>query len=156
MAVVEFKSVGERADARQFQPEANEIPIGVKTPLRLGTQNDGIFAMHFNLPDQIQDNFRNLILTNHGERLGNYNFGANLRELTLEFGKDNFDTESIVRIRNAVNRFMPFIEPRTFEASVDPSETSNAIAQARIRITYDVPRLRIQGKQIEVRLSVGG
>ena len=30
---------------------------------------------------QLADNFRNLIMTNHGERLGRYNYGANLNSL---------------------------------------------------------------------------
>ena len=112
---IEFKSVGDRASARKFQPVTNEIPIGIKTPLRLGENNDGIFAMHLNIADQIHDNFRNLLLTNYGERLGQYEYGANLRELAMELGRSDFDAEAIVRIRNAINTFMPFIEPKTFE-----------------------------------------
>ena len=156
MAVIEFKSVGERATNAKFQPVENERPIGIKTPLRFGNENDGVFAMHFSLENQIQDNFRNLLLTNHGERLGVYDFGANLRELTLEFGKSTFDTEAIIRIRSAVNKFMPFLEPRTFESLVDSRDSMNGIANVTIRITYDVPRLGITTKQIEVCMSVGG
>lgn len=156
MAAIDFKSVGERADAPRFRSVTNETPIGIKTPLRFGFQNDGIFAMHFRLSDQIHDNFKNLLLSNHGDRLGLYDFGANLRELTLEYGKDSFDVDAIVRIRTAVAKYMPFLEPRTFESFVDPRETSNAIAKVRIRISYDVPRLGITGKAIEVELYVGG
>ena len=153
--VIEFKSVGEPTTARRLQPVVNEIPIGIKTPLRLGDQNDGIFSMHFNLAKQIHDNFRNLLLTNHGERLGQFNFGANLRELSLELGRDDFDSEAVIRIRGAINSFMPFIEPKTFESSVITDDLTS-IGKVLIKITYDVPRLNIANKGIGVIIFVGG
>ncbi len=154
MAIIDFKSVGERADSEKFKVTKNEVPIGIKTPLRLGSQNDGIFSMHFSLTDQIQDNFRNLLLTNHGERLGLYDFGTNLRELSLEYGQETFDVEAIRRIRTAISRYMPFIEPRTFESTVVSS--GNAISNIRLMITYDLPNLGVSSKKIEVTISVGG
>lgn len=156
MAVIDFKSVGESSALKKFQPVVNEIPIGIKTPLRFGNQNDGIFAMHFNLANQIQDNFRNMLLTNHGERVGLYDFGANLKELSFELAKEDFDAESIRRIRSAIGKYMPFIDPRTFESEILGKNTVNAIGRAKIRIVYDVPRLDITNKSIEVIVFVGG
>jgi len=155
VAVIDFKSVGERSSASKFQPIANETPIGIKTPLRFGNKNDGIFAMHFNIADQIQDNFRNLLLTNHGDRLGRYDFGANIKELCFEHNHDTFDAEAILRIRDAVNKYMPFIEPATFESK--PTAGLNGIIErVDITITYDVPRLKIVGKEIVVTIFVRG
>ena len=67
---ITFKSVGELSTDRKFTTTPVQNPIGIKTPLSLGQDADGIFSMHFKLEDQIQDNFRNLLLTNNGERLG--------------------------------------------------------------------------------------
>lgn len=156
MVAIDFKSVGEIATSRKFQPANNEIPIGIKTPLRFGDSNDGIFAMHFNLADQIEDNFRNLLLTNHGDRLGRFDFGANLFELSFELGKQEFDFEAIRRIRAATNKFMPFISLKTFESEILGKDTINAIGKAKIRIVYDVPRLNITNKSIEMIIFVGG
>jgi len=156
VAVIEFKSVGEAATLSKFQSIINEVPIGIKTPLRLGIENDGIFSMHLRLPDQIQDNFRNLLLTNHGERLGRYNYGANLSELSYELGKSEFDAEAIRRIRLAINKFMPFIDPRTFESEILTEDVRNGVGQAKMRIIYDVPRLGIANKSIEIVIFVGG
>lgn len=157
MAVIDFKSVGERTDNPRLQNTTqNEIPIGIKTPFRIGSGNEGIFAMHFSLEDQIQDNFRNLLQTNKGERLGRYNFGANLKELSFERGQSNFDVEAIQRIRGAISQYMSFIEPRTFESNVDSRESQNGLVKVRIAITYDVPRIGINSKRIEVTLVVGG
>lgn len=155
MAVIDFKSVGDRADALKFQPVVNEAPIGIKTPLRPGTQNDGIFAMHFDIEDQIQDNLRNLLLTNHGERLGLYDFGSNLKSLSFEHGQDAFDAEAVVLIKAAIDKYMPFLSPRTFESN--PLAGKNGlIERVNITITYDVPRLGIIGKKIMVSIFVRG
>lgn len=154
--MIEFKSVGEAATLAKFQPVINEVPIGIKTPLRLGIDNDGIFAMHLKLSDQIQDNLRNLLLTNNGERLGLYDFGANLGELSYELGKSEFDAEAIRRIRLAINKYMPFIDPRTFESEILGEDVRNGVGQAKMRIVYDVPRLGITNRSIEIVIFVGG
>jgi len=155
MTVIDFKSVGDRASSEKFAKKENSIPIGIKTPLRLGNQNDGIFAMNFNVADQVDDNFRNLLLTNHGERLGHYDFGANLRELAMEYAFDTFDSEAITRIRSAINKFMPFISPRTFEA-IPLTGANGVIERVDIVITYDVPRLGIVERKTRVSIFTRG
>lgn len=155
MAEISFKSVGEMANTDKFQAEANTLPIGIMTPLRLGTQSDGIFAMHFSVPGQIQDNLRNLLLTNKGERLGMYDFGANLRELTMEHGSDAFDGAAVSRIKAAVDRYMPFVGLNTFASKAIPN-LNGAIERVDVAITYDVPKLGLVGKEIVVTLFVRG
>lgn len=155
MAILDFKSAGESSSLQKFKVVENTEPIGFITPLRFGTQNDGLFGMHFDIGNQIQDNFRNLLLTNHGERLGMFNFGANLRELTMEHGREAFDSEAITRIRDAINRHMPFINPRTFESKQIPGQ-GGTVERVDIKIVYDVPRLGIVGKEIMITLYVRG
>lgn len=155
MAVIDFKSVGEKTTARRFQVQENQTPIGIKTPLQLGIKNDGIFAMHFSLLNQIRDNYRNLLLTNWGDRLGNYQFGANLKELSLEHGQENFDVEAISRIRDATQRWMSFVSPRTFEATRVP-EASGHINIVKIRITYDILNISVTDQVVEVIIRVRG
>lgn len=155
MATISFKSVGDKASAMKFQPVENSTPIGIKTPLRFGAQNDGIFSMHFSLEAQIQDNFRNLLLTNHGERLSLYDFGANLRHLSFEHGQDRFDSEAIFNIRTAVSKYMPFISLGTFSSTPRPS-VSGMVEQVDITIVYDVPRLNLVEKEIVVTIFVRG
>lgn len=155
MVAIDFKNAGEKISAKKFQAIPNTTPIGFKTPLRLGTSHDGIFAMHLDLGDQIQDNFKNLLLTNHGERLGLYDFGANLRELSMEHGHDTFDAQAIDRIKTTADKYMPFLNLRTFESTVLPS-LSGIVERVDIKIIYDVPRLGIIGKEIVVTIFVRG
>jgi len=153
-----FKSVGiQEADFRQNQKTYadNERPIGIKTPLELGKTNDGIFKMHTDGVAQIHDNFRNLLLTNHGDRLGLYDFGANLAELSHELGAEMGDTEAIKRIKKATAKYMPFIELDTFEPLIDHHENEH-IAKVGLRITYHIPKLLIKDKKIEVLIYTAG
>ena len=149
----DFKSVGER-DAiavKRVRDEVVKLPIGIKTPLELGTGEDGIFKMHRDLDETIADDFRNLLLTNRGDRLFHHNIGANLREICFELGTDDGDVEAIARIRSATRAVLPFIELLTFETFVEPS-IAGEIAKVGIRISYSIPVVSNKQRQIEVIL----
>lgn len=122
--MLSFKDVGFLSNQNNpaTNPGDNLLPIGFKTPLE-SDDGSSIFKMHYDLTEQITDNLRNLILTNHGERLAFYDFGANLRPLLTDFGnKDNFDAEAMTRIKKAVTKFMPFVELIGFESKIDRLE----------------------------------
>ena len=163
---ISFKSVGNKTTARKFTRTRSPVPIGIKTPLELGTGRSGLFKMHFNLPDTIHDNLRNLIMTNNGERLGRYDFGANLRELTTELvAKDSFDAEAMMRINQTAGKFMPFVELETFDSKFYRIAGSSVeldllpdegIAKIEIEITYNVPKLRIAGKKLGLTIFTIG
>lgn len=153
---VSFKSVGELSTDRQFRVVPNELPIGIKTPLTLGQGSDGILAMHYKTADQIQDNFRNLLMTNWGERLGFYDFGANLRGMLFDLTAQDFDTQVMVRIKRAVSKWMPYIELSTFDKTILGRDPNSGLARIRIKITYNVPKLGITNKGIELSFSLGG
>ena len=151
-----FKSVGTlNTDRRKQYPVIpNEKPIGIKTPIQFGTSNDGIFKMNKKMSDQITDNFRNMILTNHGERLAHYDFGANLEELIHELGNGDADSEAIRRISVTTKKYMPYINLDTFVAFQNQGEHGlpNKVV---IKIMYSVPRINLNNKTIEVVLFTG-
>lgn len=155
MAIISFKSVGRTASTRALETtESTKIPIGIKTPMQSGGTGEGIWAMHFELSDQVNDNLRNLILTNWGERLGAYDFGANLRELTTELvSKEDFESEAIIRIRDAVAKWMPYVSLRDFEANTQHEENEKT-GIINIKITYDIPALNVQQRALQVSLYV--
>ena len=129
--------------------------IGIKTPLELGSGRDGLFKMHKSLKDQIKDNFKNLLMTNHGERLGNYSFGANLEELAFELATDDIEQEAISRINQAISVYMPFISLTNFEAFTEHFENEHT-AKIGIRVTYGIPNLNVSDQVIEVILRAAG
>ena len=108
--------------------------------------------MHYNVADQVHDNLRNLLLTNWGERLGFYEFGANLRELTTEITTvDAFDEAAIARIRDAVTKWMPFVNLKDFVSEID-SQNNEHTGIIRITITYNIPQLGIENKALKLTL----
>jgi len=155
MTIYSFKNVGK---TRQSQEEeilaSSQIPFGIKTPLQLGNSSEGILSMNYSLSDQFADNLKNLLLTNWGERLGIYNFGANLKPLTTEFvSQEDFDTEAIARIRGAVEKWMPFVTLNTFESVIDRTENNNT-GVIKINITYRIPSLEDNDRSLQIVLYV--
>ena len=159
--VYDFKSAGAKRSDPQFNRDVELPPVGIATPLSLDSRIVGPFKMHYTLEEQIHDNLKNLILTNHGDRLGNFSIGANLNELCLEFtAKDDFDSEAMLRIRAAVKKSMPFVELRTFQTNFlnrsDKYVKPESMALLSIKLQYDIPRLRVIDKGLEVLLYIAG
>ena len=111
--------------------------------------------MHTNIEKNLADNFRNMIMTNHGERIGQYDFGANLAELAFELGSEDYDEESIRRIRKTTQKFMPYIQLLTFEPLVDRFDNKE-VAKVGVRITYKVNTLSKNEYAIEAIIYTAG
>jgi hypothetical protein len=93
-------------------------------------------------------------LTNWGERLGFYYFGANLRDLTSELSSlDAFDGEAIQRIKDSVSTWMPFVSLKDFSSRFDREENEN-VGILKIAITYNVPQLKIENRALQISLHV--
>lgn len=154
MAQLSFKDVGIQNSESLIATQAVSLPIGFKTPLELDTEKNSIFKMHYNLGDQLSDNLRNLILTNKGERLGFYDFGANLRPLLTEFAnKEAFDQEAMRRIKSSANTYMPFVELIGYESKADRvNNVSTGII--KLLIAYRVPTAGLQETLMEVDMYV--
>jgi len=155
MSVYSFKNVGKT----KLNQDDNLIkktitPFGIKTPLKLGNFSEGLLSMNYSLSDQFADNLKNLLLTNWGERLGLYDFGANLKPLTTELvSQEDFDNEAIIRIKNAVEKWMPFVSLETFESSIDRTENSST-GVIKISITYQIPAIEENNRSLQVVLYV--
>lgn len=155
MGSYSFKSAGKTTEQRLVeQIETSKVPIGIKTPLQINEGEDGeIFVTYDNLARVVNDNLRNLLLTNWGERLGFYNFGANLRPLLAELtSQDDFDTAAIERINAAVTKWMPFVSLENY-MSDSLKYDNRALARIVIRITYNVPTLGVTNKMLEINLG---
>ena len=153
MATINFKSVGTTKTTQPTQQEDQiPVPIGIKTPMQLGSNS--LLEMHYELSDQVADNLRNLLLTNWGERLGEYYFGANLRPITSEFVNiDNFDSEAVVRIKDAVSRWMPYVDLIDFISEVNRTENKST-GVITVTISYNIPQLNVLGRKLQIVLYV--
>lgn len=156
MGTYSFKSSGilkTNQVAEKAERELVGLPVGIITPLRLGT-NEGIFAMNYSLEDQIADNLRNLIQTNWGERLGLYQYGANLRPILVDYStQEDFDSLAIQRINAAVSKWMPYVSLEDFISSTDRVENLNT-AIVKLLITYTIPSIETKKRAVEIILYV--
>ena len=152
-----FKNVGVRTDYRAENPlitKRSVLPIGIRTPVQLSDDTNELFVMHTSLKDQIKDNLKNLLLTNHGERVIQYDFGANLRPILSEFfNKETFDAEAMLRINTAITKFMPFVSPLEFEANQEYLEKEK-VSVVKIHIIYSIPELQVLRDDLEITLTV--
>ena len=158
--VYDFNSVGETKESfdarnKNRNDDVEQIPFGIKVPLQLGDSNDGFLKMHRNIEPALADNFRNMIMTNHGERVGLYDFGANLRELSLELGTEEADSEAILRIKRTTSKYMPYVQLRTFEPLVERFDNKE-VAKVGVRIKYKVDALSSKERAIEAIIYTAG
>ena len=153
---IDFKDVGVLKQPGLSYQERNRTakPIGFKTPFEIDRSSNALFAMHTDVRSQIADNLRNLVNTNWGERLGLYDFGANLRELVTDYSnQEDFENEAAVRINTAISRWMPFITPVNMDSYADV-ENNEVVGKIKLIITYAIPALNVSNDQLEVTLSV--
>lgn len=152
MGSFSFKSVGKtREQAGAAVIPSSPIPVGILTPLSLGTDGS-LFAVSYSLADQVHDNLRNLIQTNWGERLVLYKFGANLRPILSDMvSQDDFDAQAVTRIQDAVGKWMPFVSLEDFLSQTNRNN-NGSVANVDITLTYSVPALGVSKRALQVSL----
>lgn len=151
--VYDFNSVGETKEARdeRLVTTPTGIPIGIKTPIELSNDNSSLFKMHTSLIKQIRDNFRNMIATNHGDRLMLCDFGGNLMPLAFELGSTSVDSEALKRISSTTRKYMPYVILKTFE-SIRAHSEDGSLAKVGVRITFAVPTVSPEEQMIEATI----
>jgi len=154
-----FRSVGQTTRDLLQTPgrrTKNEIPVGFKTPLQYSETTDSPFEMHISIEDQIADNFKNLILTNEGERVVQTNFGANILPLAFELTNSDVDNEIMQRIKANVATFMPYINLINFRPfNVSPDDPGHA-AKLGFVVTFNIPNLSTKTRAVEIFLNAVG
>ena len=154
----DFKSIGTtfqrkaELDARNNQPAP---PVGIATPVSLSVMGPNFLRMNTDFPSTLHDNLINLMLTNHGERLGLPDFGANLMELAFEMQNDAGSQEAMARISSAVSKYMPYIALDSFEPIIDYFENKE-VAKVGVRLFYSIPKLKVKNKGLEVIIFSAG
>lgn len=153
-----FKSVGFTAAETTAQNNAvarTPVPVGIVTPLMPGTSDEGLLAMSYDVGIQMKNNLRDLIMTNWGERVMLYDYGANLQPLVTEYenGKETFDDAVDARICAAVGKWMPYVDLENFETTQLPADEQGT-GSVVIYIYYSIPRALIPTTLLEVRFTL--
>ena len=98
--------------------------ISVSLPLTYNKQ-DGPFGLNKTIQQTVKQNFKNLILTNKGERIMDPLFGAGIYSYLFENYSQAMETIIAAEIDNQKNKYMPFINIDSFllrESNTNPNE----------------------------------
>ena len=103
--------------------------IGITLPIRLG--QTGMFDQSTTVIQQVRSNFKNLILTKKGERVGQPELGCDLWKILFDQITDETLENARLAVADAVERWMPFIELMDFQ--ITSTDVENII---NIKCTY--------------------
>lgn len=153
MAAISFKSVGDlKNNPRSVQP-VQPKPVGISTPVKITSRFGGPLEMSNSVADQMVDNFRNMLLVNHGERLPLYDFGGNLRALLTErLSQPDYDEQAMNYIKSTTEKYMPYISLNSFETQVLSSDKGGT-SKMKILVEFSIPRLSTSLKTLEIILT---
>ena len=82
--------------------------ISVKLPLQYD-EEDGPYQLTKTLKETVKQNFKNLILTNPGERIMNPNFGVGVYRFLFEHATAEVTSTLRERIVQQTSKYLPFI-----------------------------------------------
>jgi len=154
--MISFQNVGYKIyETRQLtNPEVSQTPVGILTPLAIDENGNTFFETTTSVEEVIKDNLRNLIQTNHGERLARYYFGANLKPLAIEYTSDqNFDSEAMARINTAVRDYMPYINLEGYNSKATRA-VNQSVTQVEVIIQFSVPKINLYNGVIKAIIYV--
>jgi phage baseplate assembly protein W len=153
MAAISFKSVGDLSNNPRNTQPVQPKPVGIITPVIYSRKFGGPLEMSIVSLDQLTDNFRNMLLINHGERVPLYDFGANLRFLLTErLTQADYDEKAMSLIKATTEKYMPYVSLGTFETTVLSTE-QNAISKIKIKVNFSIPRISSAVKTVEIILT---
>mgnify|MGYP003660405702 FL=1 len=114
--------------------------IGPRLPLQRN-EKFGNYALIVSYREEVQQNFKNLLLTAPGERVMNADFGVGLRNFLFE-PKDLVIPKIRQRIDGQVSKYMPYIRINKiqFNHNIDPNLATD-LNLLSISIEYEVPSL---------------
>jgi phage baseplate assembly protein W len=157
-----FKSSGLKKGRKETKREvAKRTDVGVVTPLS-NRSGKGMFDMHTDAGSQLKDNMKNLIMTNHGERLGLAEYGANLYPVLFDLtATENLKQEVSKRILLAVERWMPAIAVDDIQVlEMDRTEKTlinkKSMTKIKLRVIFSLPAMGLSRLAVDIALVPGG
>jgi hypothetical protein len=162
MATFNFKSSGKKISSRKYtnvtKSQTTLTPIGLKTPLQIIQNSEDLYQTHVSPENQLKDNIKNFLLTNHGERLGRYNFGANLSKFVFESSKYTeveLRQEILNQITNEISKNFSGIVITSLDVELKSNdiriETLNTLEQT----TVHKRNFKFEGNSLENNVASG-
>lgn len=113
---------------------------GLTPKIPLSIASDGLYNLITELKEVVKQNFKNLVLTEPGERIMDSNFGVGLMKYLFE--QKDINIENIVRQRiiQQCSKYMPYIEVDDVVYTNDEQDPN----YLTLAIYYSVPSINIQ------------
>ena len=111
------------------------IGYSAKLPLAY-TKADGPYLLTKDLTENTKQNFKNLVLTNPGERVMEPDFGVGFTQLLFENANEDTVEDLKERLFIQVKKYLPFVEIQTVETQVRENT-------AYLRVDYIIPALSV-------------
>jgi phage baseplate assembly protein W len=118
--------------------------IGPLLPLSTDSRH-GVYSLITNYHDEIKQNFKNLVLTNPGERIMNPDFGVGIRRFLFE-NRDHVPHQIEKRLYAQVARYMPYIEIENMFFDSDDNAGTDLIDRhiLSVKIIFSVPNMNFE------------
>lgn len=136
---------------RQTQAKNNKNPISIANPLAI-SERFGTFDMRENVRDVISDQLKMIILTNKGERVGNYDFGANVRQILFETDVENIEDILAQSIQENVAKYMPGVRLSTMDIFTSDQVEKLRSNEVLFKLGFSVGALNLRS-QIELVIA---
>jgi phage baseplate assembly protein W len=112
------------------------MPIDVRLPI--GSDEQGVVSMLSTSAESVQQQIRNILLTNPGERIFDASYGVGLKRILFETNNQLTISQLIERINQQLRSYASFIEIKDIKVQPDPVD-NNTI---RIGIDYKIKTLQ--------------
>lgn len=112
------------------------MPIDVRLPI--GSDEQGVVSMLSTSAESVQQQIRNILLTNPGERIFDASYGVGLKRILFETNNQLTISQLVERINQQLRAYASFIEIRDIKVQPD-SVDNNTI---RISIDYKIKTLQ--------------
>jgi len=149
-----FKGAGGALTARVSNPPQPIVtPFSIVTPLQFPNKTGDTFKTTADVIEGVIDDFKNMILTNYGERLAKPDFGANLRSLLTErISQDDWDDKASSAIKSTTEKYMPAITIQSVNTSPLPSK-NDGFARVNVSVIFAIPSLGVQDRRVNITLT---
>lgn len=128
-------------------------PFSILTPLRLPDKIGDTFKMTADVSEGIIEDFKNMILTNYGERIGKPDFGGNLQSLLTERVSDpDWNSRAASLIRMTTEKYMKGITIDEVD-SVELQSQNDGFSRVKISLFFSIASLGIQKRKFDITLT---
>lgn len=113
------------------------MAIGISPALPLDyDQSDGPYRLTKSMTEAIIQNFKNLVLTNPGERIMDPNFGVGIRQYLFELETLGVQNDIITKIREQVRRYLNAVEVLDIRFSGGSNQEADMVSVANSNALY--------------------